>query len=104
YTASPVGRQVQRFYRQVLSNAPTMREIPIQSLNLFVTNLEKLAADVRGEFDPLAVATRHVDTTTIIFTSHDNLDAALVGAEDVLTNLADRFDLDNERTGELKGM
>lgn len=33
YTASPVGRQVQRFYRQVLAATPTMREIPIQSLS-----------------------------------------------------------------------
>ena len=104
YTASPIGRQVQRFYRQVLAAAPTMREIPIRSLDLLVTNLEKLAGDLNGAFDPGTVAARHVETATIIFTSHDSLDAALVGAEDVLTGLADRFDLDDERTGELKGL
>lgn len=104
YTASPIGRQVQRFYRQVLAAAPTMREIPIQSLNLLVTNLEKLASEMDGALDPATVAARHVDTATIIFTNHDSLDAALVGAEDALTSLADRFDLDDERTDELKGL
>lgn len=104
YTASPIGRQVQRFYRQVLAAAPTMREIPIQSLNLLVINLERLAGEIGSAFDPHAVAAKHIDTATIIFTNHDNLDAALVGAEDILTSLADRFDLDDERTGELKGL
>jgi len=104
YTASPVGRQVQRFYRQVLAATPTMREIPIRSLNLLVTNLEKLVGEMNGAVDPPTIAARNVDTATIIFTSHDTLDAALVGAEDLLTGLADRFDLDDERTGELKGL
>lgn len=104
YTASPIGRQVQRFYRQVLAAAPTMREIPIQSLNLLVTNLNKLAADLTAPIDLPGVAARHVETATIIFTNHDSLDAALVGAEDVLIGLADRFDLNDERTGELKGL
>lgn len=104
YTASPIGRQVQRFYRQVLAEAPTMREIPIQSLHLLVTNLEKLAAALAGGESAEQVAAAKVDTITIIFTNHDALDAALVGAEDVLTGLADRFDLDSERTADLKGL
>ena len=35
---------------------------------------------------------------------HDALDGALVGAKDVLAGLADRFDLDRDRTAELKGL
>lgn len=104
YTASPIGRQVQRFYRQVLTAAPTMREIPIQSLNLLVNGLEKLAGDMAAAPNPERVAESYVETATIIFTNHDALDASLVGAEDVLTGLADRFDLDDGRTSELKGL
>ena len=37
-----------------------------------------------------------------VFTAHDDLDSSLVGAEDTLMGLAERFDLDDERTGELK--
>jgi hypothetical protein len=37
-----------------------------------------------------------------VFTTHDDLDSSLVGAEDTLMSLADRLDLDDDRTGELK--
>lgn len=40
YTATPAGRQVQRFYRTVLAGAPTMREIPLPSLARVVEGLE----------------------------------------------------------------
>ena len=39
-----------------------------------------------------------------VFTAHDDLDGALVGAEDALAALADRFDLDDERAAELEGL
>ncbi|MEV6319430.1 DUF2397 domain-containing protein [Streptomyces sp. NPDC051776] len=105
YTASPAGRHVQRFYRQVLAGTATVREIPIVSLNRIVTQLEKLVA-VLGVSEPAAgrMDAACVDAVGVVFTSHDDLDAALVGAEDALMNLADRFDLDEERTHDLKGL
>ncbi|GAA2030701.1 hypothetical protein GCM10009839_33100 [Catenulispora yoronensis] len=101
YTATPAGRQVQRFYRTVLADTPTVREIPLTSLNRIVTALEALASTVpeTGVADEQAV-----DRIGVLFTSHDDLDGALVGAEDSLAGLADRFDLDDERTAELKGL
>ena len=105
YTASPTGRQVHRFWRTVLAGTPTMREIPIASLNRVVTNLETLAASLgAGPADLARVDAACVDAAGIAFTSHDELDTALVGAEDALTGLADRFDLDDEATAELKGL
>ncbi len=105
YTASPAGRHVQRFYRQVLAGTATVREIPIVSLSRIVSHLDQLAT-VLGAVEPgagrLDAAT--LDAVSIVFTSHDDLDAALVGAEDALIGLADRFDLDEERTNDLKGL
>lgn len=105
YTASPAGRHVQRFYRQVLAGTATVREIPIVSLNRIVTHLEQLAAALRGT-EPAdgRLDTACADAVGAVFTSHDDLDAALVGAEDALMSLADRFDLDEERTNDLKGL
>lgn len=105
YTASPAGRHVQRFYRQVLAGTATVREIPIASLNRIVTHLESLAASL-GEREPVVGGLDRacVGAVGAVFTSHDDLDAALVGAEDALMALADRFDLDEERTGDLKGL
>jgi len=105
YTASPAGRHVQRFYRQVLAGTATVREIPIVSLNRVVSRLEELAATLADHVPNAA----RLDPTTLdavgtVFTSHDDLDAALVGAEDALVGLADRFDLDEERTNDLKGL
>lgn len=42
YTATPAGRQVQRFYRTVLAGAAVMREIPLASLGRVVHGLEAL--------------------------------------------------------------
>jgi hypothetical protein len=105
YTASPAGRLVQRFYRQVLAGTATVREIPIVSLNRIVTHLESLAAAL-GAREPAVggLDGACVDAVGAVFTSHDDLDAALVGAEDALMALADRFDLDEERTRDLKGL
>lgn len=105
YTASPAGRHVQRFYRQVLAGTATVREIPIVSLSRIVTHLEQLAAAL-GTGEPAATRldTAMLDAVSTVFTSHDDLDAALVGAEDALVGLADRFDLDEERTNDLKGL
>lgn len=101
YTASPAGRQVQRFYRTVLAGTPTLREIPLTSLDRIVSSAEALAHTVppTGLVDAGAV-----DRIGILFTSHDDLDGALVGAEDALAGLADKFDLDDHRTTELKGL
>jgi uncharacterized protein (TIGR02677 family) len=96
YTATPAGRQVQRFYATVLAGTPTMREIPLSSLARVVAALEALAA---GPTLPGAETAEHIGR---LFTSHDDLDGALVGAEDALAGLADRFDLDHDATGELK--
>lgn len=98
YTATPVGRQVQRFYRTVLAGTPTLREIPLSSLERVVRSLELLAEQPHA---PLEAIAEHIGQ---LFTSHDDLDGALVGAEDALTGLADRFDLDTGATGELKEM
>lgn len=105
YTASPAGRHVQRFYRQVLAGTTTVREIPIVSLNRIVTHLEMLAAAL-GTCEPAAhrLDAVCVDAVGAVFTSYDDLDTALVGAEDALMNLADRFDLDEESTNDLKGL
>lgn len=98
YTATPAGRQVQRFYRTVLAGAPAMREIPLASLARVVSSLEALCRNPTLPSDQVA---EHIGR---VFTSHDDLDSALVGAEDALAALADRFDLDDEHTADLKGL
>ncbi|MEV8628551.1 DUF2397 family protein [Streptomyces sp. NPDC051079] len=105
YTASPAGRHVQRFYRQVLAGTVTVREVPIASLSRIVSHLERLAAAFgAGEPDAGLLDATTLDAAGSVFTSHDDLDAALVGAEDSLIGLADRFDLDEEHTNDLKGL
>jgi hypothetical protein len=94
YTATPVGRQAQRFYRTVLAGTPAVREIPLSSLARVVDAAEALAVLERP--GPIA---EHVSS---LFVHHDDLDAALVGAEDSLAGLVDRFDLDDAATAELK--
>ncbi|GAA3439597.1 DUF2397 domain-containing protein [Kutzneria kofuensis] len=104
WTATPAGRQVQRFYSTVLADTPAMREIPLSSLARVVTALEALAAIVPAGI-PETTDVAGADTVEHIgrlFISHDDLDAALVGAEDTLATLADRFDLGDEATSELK--
>ena len=96
YALTQAGRQVHRFYRTVLAVTVTLREIPLASLNRIVRSLETIRSNV--ELPPEAVA-EHIRQ---VFVSHDDLDAALVGAEDGLTGLADRFDLDSDNTLELK--
>jgi hypothetical protein len=44
YTATPAGRQVQRFYRKVLADTPAVREIPLSSLARVVEAIETLAS------------------------------------------------------------
>lgn len=97
YTATTAGRHAQRFYRAVLAGTPTVREIPLTSLQRVVATIEALqSASLAG-----AVLVDHVGS---LFVNHDDLDAALVGAEDGLAGLADRFDLDDASAGELKGL
>jgi uncharacterized protein (TIGR02677 family) len=100
YTPTPVGRQVQRFYKSYLSGSPVVREIPLTNLARLVDALEQLAG-LAGERPNAAVTAVLVAQA---FTAHDDLDGALVGAEDALAGLADRFDLDGDRAAELKGL
>ena len=96
YTATPAGRQVQRFYRQILAGAPTVREIPLLSLARVVEAAEGLASP---RFErPTA------ELIGQLFVNQDHLDGALVGAEDGLTGLVDRFDLNDQSTAELKNL
>jgi hypothetical protein len=95
YTATPVGRQVQRFYRKVLAGTPVVREIPLSSLGRVVEAAEGLASGALGETPTAELIGR-------LFVNQDDLDAALVGAEDSLASLVDRFDLNDESTAELK--
>ena len=106
YTATQTGRQVHRFYRTVLAGVPTMREIPLPSLRRVVDSLEELARllDAGGTAGRAADSSAVAELIGQLFTSHDDLDAALVGAEDTLAELADRFDLDDARTADLKRM
>lgn len=97
YTATPAGRQVQRFYRKVLAGTPAVREIPLSSLARVVDAAEALASFA-------AVDTPRAELIGRLFVSHDDLDAALVGAEDNLAGLVDRFDLNDESAAELKAL
>ena len=90
---------MQRFYTTVLAETPTMREIPLSSLARVVDCLEDLVEVLLSD---QATHDRVAELIGRLFTSHDDLDAALVGAEDSLAGLADRFDLDDTSTGELK--
>jgi len=96
YIATPAGRHVQRFYRKALAGTRTVREIPLTSLAGVVDAAEALAWTRTPETPPVAELVRR------LFVSHDDLDAALVGAEDSLAGLVDRFDLNNESAAELK--
>ncbi len=95
YTATPAGRQVQRFYRKVLAGSPAVREIPLSTLARVVEAAEQLAS-----LDQM----KHASAELIgqLFVNQDHLDAALVGAEDSLAGLVDRFDLNDQSTAELK--
>jgi uncharacterized protein (TIGR02677 family) len=97
YTATPAGRQVQRFFRKVLAGTPSVREIPLSSLARVVHAAEALASSSAADTPTPELIGR-------LFVSHDDLDAALVGAEDNLAGLVDRFDLNDESTAELKAL
>ena len=79
YTATPAGRQVQRFYRKVLAGSPAVREIPLSSLARVVEAAEQLAA-----LDDIKKA--NAELIGQLFVNQDHLDAALVGAEDSLSS------------------
>ncbi len=95
YSATAIGRQVHRFYRTMLAGTPTVREIPLAGLNRIVRALEALRE---------GTATDVVEAVSVVFVNHDDLDAALVGAEDALAALADRYDLDDDSTAELRSL
>jgi len=77
-----------------------VREIPLTNLARLVDALEQLAGLAGAH--PGAAGTAALVTQA--FTAYDDLDGALVGAEDALAGLADRFDLDDGRAAELKGL
>jgi hypothetical protein len=95
YTATAVGRRVHRFYRTVLAGTPAVREIPLAGLNRIVRALESLRDHTSAEV---------AEAVGVVFVNHDDLDGALVGAEDALATLADRYDLDNRSTAELRSL
>ena len=83
YTATLAGRQVQRFYRTVLLPTPVVGDPPGRaepSRAVPGSPTRRQAPDV-------------AEAVGVIFVSHDDLDAALIGAEDTLATLADRYDL-----------
>ncbi|NUU21791.1 MAG: DUF2397 domain-containing protein [Streptomycetaceae bacterium] len=98
YIPTPQGRKVHRFYRTVLMDAPQVREVPLPSLARILEHLRALADN--PHLPPPEVAARVRE----VFVHHDDLDGALVGAEDGLAGLADRFDLDEAGTAELKSL
>lgn len=100
WTATPAGKQVQRFATTVLADLPAMREIPLTSLRRIVESLEAL---IVVDLDGPGVSARVAELTGRLFTAHDDLDSALVGAEDTLATLADRFDLDDAGAAGLQG-
>lgn len=100
YTATPQGRKMHRFFNNVLSGEPMVREIPLTNLARLVEALEQLA----GISGPPTAVEQSAEVVSKAFTAHDDLDGALIGAEDALAGLADRFDLDGDRAGELKGL
>jgi hypothetical protein len=95
YTATAVGRQVHRFYRTMLAGTPAVREIPLAGLNRIVRSLEALRDGTAGDI---------AEAVSVAFVNHDDLDGALVGAEDALAALADRYDLDDDSTAELRSL
>ena len=95
YTATLAGRQVQRFYRTVLLPTPVVREIPLAGLNRVVRSLEALRDGTAPDV---------AEAVGVIFVSHDDLDAALIGAEDTLATLADRYDLNQTDAAELRSL
>ncbi|MGE0528967.1 MAG: DUF2397 domain-containing protein [Bdellovibrionales bacterium] len=97
YTATPNGRQAHRFYRKFLANSPVAREIPLPNLARVVEAAEALQAESLDE-------EKFVELVSALFINHDDLDSALVGAEDNLSSLSDRFDLDKQSTTELKSL
>lgn len=107
YTATTLGRRTHRFYLHTLATAVTVREIPLPSLQQAVGALEALAAAYAEVPPPTTDPERVSDLAShigLLFTSHDSLDQALVGAEDSLAELADRFDLDDTATADLKSI
>lgn len=95
YSATVSGRHAYRFYRDFLAGGAVVREIPLTSLARVVDEAERLAA---GNAADVAASIRQ------LFVSHDDIDAALVGAEDGLAGLADHFNLDDDQTAELKAI
>jgi hypothetical protein len=109
YTVTPAGRKVQRFFRDVLSGTVAVREIPVAGLNRIVRGLQALR-DLPSELISEPAVGDYGEVPEVIeqigriFLSLDDLDDALVGAEDSLADLVDRFDLDDESASELKGL
>jgi uncharacterized protein (TIGR02677 family) len=106
YSATAIGRQTQRFFVTTLADVQVIREIPLPSLQRVVESLRELVtlvgpADRQAGPERAAVIAGHIST---LFAAHEDLDTALVGAEDNLAGMADRFDLDDSTTSELKGM
>ncbi|MFF7887821.1 DUF2397 family protein [Streptomyces sp. NPDC020794] len=95
YSATPRGRQMQRLWTQLASDGLVPREIPMDGLSRIHQALAALHGDQASDAALSELAGQ-------VFVEHDHLDGALVGQADLLAQLADRFNLDLEATGELK--
>lgn len=106
YSATAIGRQTQRFFITTLADVQVIREIPLPSLQRVVESLRELATLLGPAGRPAGPEKDAVIASLIgtLFAAHEDLDTALVGAEDNLAGMADRFDLDDSTTSELKGM
>ncbi|MER5887800.1 DUF2397 family protein [Streptomyces sp. NPDC001941] len=95
YTATPLGRQMQRWWTQLAGEGLVPREIPLDGLSRIRQALVTMrTADTTDETLSELVGQ--------VFLEQDHLDASLVGQADMLAQLADRFNLDLQSTGELK--
>lgn len=110
FAATRLGRQIQRFYRATLNADPVVREVALPSLQRIISALGALTSRFVDN-DSLSNITTTDDggtpsgsLVTQLFVDHDALDQSLIGAEESLTGLADRFDLDLQATLELKSM
>ena len=97
YSPTVAGRHTHRFYNEFLRSAPAAREIPLTALAEVVRSLQVLHAWIGG--DPSVDARSAIAR---VFVQHDAIDGGLLGAEDSLTGLVDRYDLDADHTSTLR--
>ena len=98
YAVNALGRAVHHFFRTTLAGDQRPRAVDLNHLQTVVRALETLADDIYMS------DTAFAENISTLFTSHEQLDAALIGAADTLSALMIRFDLDDDGAAELRGM